>query len=182
MMPRTYILIGSHLALALVAGTLGWKLRDADYQAHLKKDARIEARAQQVTRELEGRLDRGTQAVREDVAVAQAHTEVVYRTVTKEVPVYVTRTQFEERVVAAGGLPAGFVWLHNQAASGSTAPLPPSTSPDAPTGLGMSDLAGVIAGNYAVCEDLRARDAAWTAWYERLLAEWPTSSPPSDKD
>lgn len=171
MSPR--LLIASHLAVALSAGFIGWKVRDADYQAHLKKEARVEVKAQQDTRKVEASNETLSQDHREKNAQAQQQVQVVYRTVTKEVPVYVTRTQFEEKVVAGGGLPAGFVWNYNQSASNSTAPFPTGLDPDTPTGLGMSALAGTTAGNFALCHSWRAELQQWHDWYNDLSAQWP---------
>lgn len=168
-----YLTLATHLSLALLAGFIGWKVRDADYQAHLKQEADAKVVAVEGVREAEARNEVITQDTREDVAQKQAQVQVVYRTVTKEIPVYVTQTKFEERVVADGGLPLGLVWSYNQSASNSTAPLPPGTDPDTPTGIGVSALAGTTAGNFAVCHSWREELQGWHAWYNRLEAEWP---------
>ena len=168
------------LAAVLLSSTLagygGWKLRDSDYQAHLKKDAQAERKAQEEARKLEGILEGTAQEVREEVSQAEQRTQIVYRTVIKEVPKYVTQTVFEERVVAGGGLPAGFVWLHNQSASNTEAPLPSGLDPDAPTGASMSDLASVLAGNYALCQSWRGEADGWRSWYARVKDQWPTTA------
>lgn len=161
-------------ALAAVSFTGGWKVRDADYQRHLRLDLKQVAAHEAAMRELEGRLEAQAEEARAEIEAAEAKTRVVYRTVTKEVPVYVTQTKFEERVVASGGLPAGFVWLHNNSAANSTAPFPSGLGPDTPTGLGMSDLAGTIAGNYALCYSYKAEAEGWRSWYDRLVKEWPS--------
>lgn len=163
------LLLGGAL-LAGTSGTVGWKLRDADYQRHLKRDAQAEAQWQKAVRLVEGEADRIVQETRASLAEKESSRETVYRTITKEIPTYVTRTEFAERVVASGGLPAGLVWLHNQAASGSTLPLPSGLSPDSPTGVDVPELATVLTGNYSVCTSWRNEAETWREWYAQQLA------------
>lgn len=170
-----YVLGGAALALSLGSGWAGWTIRDADYQAHLKKDARAAEQAQKDARQVELKLESGSQEVRDVVAQENVRTEIVYRTVTKEVPVYVTQTKFAQDVDAGGGLPAGLVWTYNRAASNSEAPIPPGLDPDAPTGTGVSTLATITAGNFALCYQWRAEAQGWRDWYEKLRADWPTA-------
>lgn len=158
----------------LTSGAIGWSLRDADYQAHLKKDAQAEAHAQVEARKVEAKQEAQAQSVREIVTQKQAEAQVVYRTITQEVPVYVTRTQFEDRVVAGGGLPAGLVWLYNQAASGTAAPLPSGLNPDSPTGVDVSTLASTTAGNFSLYHACKAEVEGWHTWYDNLAASWPS--------
>lgn len=166
-------LTGSLAALSLLfAGYGGWKLRDADYQRHLKKDAAAAALAQVQARATERRLETAAQEVREEVSAEKVRTEIVYRTVTKEVPVYVTQTQFARDVDARGGLPAGFVWNYNQSASNSTAPFPSGLDPDAPTEVGVSTLALTTAGNFKVCHDWRSEVEGWREWYRGVYLIW----------
>jgi hypothetical protein len=163
----------THLSVAAVAGTVGWQLRDRDYQAHLKEEAEDAVQVIRDVRDVEDRNEKVSQANREELSQKQQQVQVVYRTVTKEIPVYVTHTQFEERVVANGGLPLGFVWSYNQSVASATAPLPPGLNPDTPTGLGMSALAGNAAGNFAMCHAWRAELTQWHSWYNQLEASWP---------
>ena len=131
-MIRTQIAAVCLLVGCAASGFMGWKLRDADYQRHLRHDAAEVAQAEKETRRLEAANESLVQQVRENKAQADAKTQVVYRTIIQEVPKYVTQTQFEERVVASGGLPAGFVWNYNQGVANATAPFPSGLDPDAP--------------------------------------------------
>ena len=176
------LLIASHLALALAAGFIGWKVRDADYQAYLKKVERAAHKATKEVRRVEARNEGISQGNREALGIKQQQVQYVYRTVTKEVPVYVTQTVFEKRVLADGGLPAGLVWSYNQSVSNSTAPLPPGTNPDTPTGLGVSALASSTAGNFALCHTWRAELQQWHLWYNDLEAAWPVDRPKNPKE
>lgn len=67
-------------------------------------------------------------------------------TITKEFPVYVTAS-----ADSACAVTAGFVQLHDAAASGDPA-AGPAGDPDAPaTGTPLSAVAETVAGNYAIC-------------------------------
>ncbi|WP_164276504.1 hypothetical protein [Stenotrophomonas sp. B1-1] len=67
-------------------------------------------------------------------------------TVVKEVPVYVT-----QNADAACAVPAGFVQLHDAAATGQPA-AGVAGDPDAPAaGLALSTVARTVASNYALC-------------------------------
>lgn len=164
----TLLALGAAL-LASSSGFVGWKLRDSDYQAHLKRDAKQEAQWQKALRLVEGEADRIVTETRAKLDEKEVQRETVYRTITKEIPHYVTRTEFAERVVASGGLPAGLVWLHNQAASGSPVPLPSGLDPNAPTGVDVPELATVLTGNYSVCASYRNEAEAWREWYTLQL-------------
>lgn len=163
--------IGAGLILSLVSGAGGWKLRDADYQRHLKEDARAQAKAQQKVTERVLQKEAVSADVREDRDTKReanrSTTQIIYR----EVPKYVTRTVFEDRLVAAGGLPAGFVWSFNQSASGDTTPLPARLSPDTPTGVDLSTVATVTAGNAELYRSCKADLEAWGSWYAKLTAQ-----------
>lgn len=179
--PSISALAAGLLVSGACGGVVGWKLRDADYQRHLKQDAAAAAKA--TTKALEHR-DRGeaiSQSTREEKSRVDAQTRIVYQTIEKEVPRLVTETKIEKVVVAGGGLPAGFVWTFNNAASNSSAPFPTGTDRDAPTGVDLSDLARTTAGNFELYHHCAAEVAAWHDWYNRLKAEWPTPLPPSTK-
>lgn len=76
-------------------------------------------------------------------------------TIVKEVPIYVTAN-----ADAACAVPAGFVQLHDTAASGS-ATAGPAGDPDAPAaGVTLSAVAETVAGNYATCHATAAQVVA----------------------
>lgn len=74
------------------------------------------------------------------------------KTITKEIPVYVT-VESDARC----SVPAGFVWLHDAAAA--NVPLgEPAGDPDAPAaGVALSTVAETVAGNYGIAHELRAQ-------------------------
>jgi hypothetical protein len=122
------------------------------------QQSRINA-AQNATRDAESRVQvavgerdtarEETRLARENVRVVTQYVDrvqTVYlqgKTITKEIPVYVT-----PEADAACVIPAGFVRIHD-AAAGNTAPEPPAGDPDAPAaGLTLSAVAETVADNY----------------------------------
>ncbi|NEL64910.1 MAG: hypothetical protein G3W72_18335, partial [Xanthomonas perforans] len=72
-------------------------------------------------------------------------------TITREIPIYVT-----QKADAACAIPAGFVRLHDAAATGNPAG-PPAGDPDAPAaGITLSAIAGTVADNYTSCHGCSA--------------------------
>ncbi|CAG2092181.1 hypothetical protein XCY_003739 [Xanthomonas arboricola pv. juglandis] len=82
-------------------------------------------------------------------------------TITREIPIYVT-----QKADAACAIPAGFVRLHDAAASGQ--PAGPSTGdPDAPAaGITLSGIAGTVADNYTSCHATAAQLSALQDWID----------------
>lgn len=72
----------------------------------------------------------------------------VGKTITKEIPVYVT-AEADDRCT----VPSGFVSVHNAAAE--NVPLAvPAGDPDAPAaGIALSDVAETVSGNYGTCHE-----------------------------
>ncbi|CAH2708997.1 hypothetical protein NCPPB1935_14715 [Xanthomonas campestris pv. nigromaculans] len=80
-------------------------------------------------------------------------------TITREIPIYVT-----QKADAACAIPAGFVRLHDAAASGNPAG-PPAGDPDAPAvGITLSGIAGTVAYNYISCHATAAQLSALQDW------------------
>jgi hypothetical protein len=80
--------------------------------------------------------------------------EKIGRTITKEVPVYVTA-----KADAACTVPAGFVRVHDAAAQGVPLSGSAGAADEAPSGIAISTVAATVADNYADCranaEELR---------------------------
>ena len=75
---------------------------------------------------------------------------VAGKTITKEIPVYVTA-----QADAACTIPAGFVRIHDAAAA-NVAPEPAAGDPDAPAaGVTLSAVAETVADNYTTCHAIR---------------------------
>ncbi|CAQ43917.1 hypothetical protein V3O09_12200 [Stenotrophomonas maltophilia] len=84
-------------------------------------------------------------------------------TIVKEVPVYVTAT-----ADAACTVPAGFVHIHDAAASGHP-PTGPAGDPDAPAaGVTLSAVAETTAANYATCHATAAQVTGLQALVRQL--------------
>nr|MDN0209913.1 hypothetical protein [Xanthomonas arboricola pv. corylina] len=80
---------------------------------------------------------------------------------TREIPIYVT-----QKADAACAIPAGFVRLHDAAASGN--PAGPATGdPDAPAiGITLSAVAGTITDNYTSCHATAEQLSALQDWID----------------
>lgn len=170
--------IASSLIAGGLSGYAGWKLRDADYQKHLSQEANEAVKAQQVVRTVEATAETISQGTRESLASETQKAHTVYRTIVEKVPVYVTQSKAEARLVADGGLPAGFVWNFNQSASGDTTlPLPPGTDRDTPTGVDLSTLARVSAGNHTLYHECNIERGKWREWHKQQSKLWPVVIP-----
>lgn len=163
------IVIGA-ICLSAVSGLAGWKLRDADYQRHLKADAQAALTVSERARQTEGTNEETATDVGRQVEEAKTEIQIVTRTLIKEVPIHVTREADAHCVV-----PLGFVRLHDAAATGGPAPSYASgESPDQASGTDLSTVAGTVADNYGYARELEAQVTGWQDWYERVKADWPT--------
>lgn len=79
-------------------------------------------------------------------------------TITREVPIYVTKTDDSRCVVNAG-----FVRLHNAAAANEL-PSSASGANEAPTSVALSTVAETLAGNYGICHENAAQLEALQEW------------------
>ncbi|PPU42256.1 hypothetical protein [Xanthomonas arboricola] len=87
-------------------------------------------------------------------------------TITREIPIYVT-----QKADAACAIPAGFVRLHDAAASGQPAG-PPTADPDAPAaGITLSAIAGTVADNYTSCHATATQLSALQDWIDQHVPE-----------
>lgn len=81
--------------------------------------------------------------------------------ITREIPIYVT-----QKADAACAIPAGFVRLHDAAATGNPAG-PPAGDPDAPAaGITLSAVAATVADNYTSCHAATAQLSALQDWID----------------
>lgn len=129
----------------LIAGGV-WQQSRINTAQNATRDAQDRVRA------VEGERDTAreeTRLARENVRVVTKYVDrvqTVYvkgRTITKEIPVYVT-----PEADAACVVPAGFVRIHDAAAA-NTAPEPTTGDPDAPAaGVTLSAIAETVADNY----------------------------------
>lgn len=107
---------------------------------------------------------------RTDAKTAERVVEIrtVTRTLTKEIPVYVT-AEADRTVV----LPAGLIRLHDQAALGvSEVPADPGFLPDAPSGVAPSSLARTFVSNYGAAYEWREAALACRSWVSEQAANF----------
>lgn len=126
---------------------LGWKARDADWQAAI-------AEAKQDTVRVELKAEK---AVTPYVA-RRAELRPIYEYIEQEAPAYVT-----PETDARYPLPWGFVRLHDAAAEGRLPP-PPSLDDAEVSPVVLSDASRVIAGNYGVCNTAINQLTALQTW------------------
>jgi len=92
-----------------------------------------------------------------------AAARIVYRTLYREVPVYVPQT-----AVARCDVPLGFVRLLDAAALGVPAVPGSAGRPhDAPAGIGLDTVAGSVVDNYETCNAVRAQLSGLQDWVRR---------------
>jgi len=167
-----WLLGGSLVAASIASGYGGWKLRDADYQAYKAEVADQRIRWEKEIRKAEDEAQQVTQALIDQREQSNQEARVVFRDIIKEVPTYVTQTPQEKAIVANGGLPLGFVWNHNKAATGNNPQLPQSSGfdPARPTGVDLSTLARTLGVNYELCQEWKRDANTWREWHQRQEA------------
>lgn len=99
------------------------------------------------------------------VEAATTKERVVTQTLIREVVRYVPAA-----ADAACSVPAGFVRLHDQAATGVLSdPADAAGQPaDAPSGVALSAVGSTVAENYGACREDAERLKGWQAWYTGL--------------
>ena len=162
-----------YLAIALGAcgasGIVGWKVRDYDYQQHLKADAEALLKASERARNTEATNEQTSSIIGQRVEVEKERIRTVTQTIIKEVPVYVTNEADDRCTV-----PDGAVRLLDAAASGNPpAPYAPGESPDAPSGHDLSGVVSSVVNNYGYTHELEATVKGWQDWYAQVVKDWP---------
>lgn len=159
------------LTIALgAAGSLGYTIRDRDYQRHLKADAEASLKASEAVRKVEAKNEETSQEIGQEVEAAKESIRYVTRTIIKEVPTYVTQEAADRCVV-----PDGAVRLLDAAATGNTpVPYAPGESPDAASGIGLPEVVSTVVENYGYTRELEATVTGWQDWYKQVLKDWPT--------
>ncbi|WVK05077.1 hypothetical protein AB8807_05530 [Xanthomonas campestris pv. olitorii] len=148
------------ILLALIAVLVGgcvWQERRVS-TAHTERKQALEAKAAAIAERDSARAS--TKTVVEYVDRVQIVREAG-ATITREIPIYVT-----QKADAACAIPAGFVRLHDAAATGNPAG-PPTGDPDAPAaGITLSGIAGIVADNYTSCHATAAQLSALQDWID----------------
>lgn len=124
--------------------------------------------AQQVVAKTEKAAATITARTDQQATARQTEIRTVTRTLTREVPVYVT-VEADRRCDVS----AGFVSLHNQAAAGvPQVPRPAGLVLDAPSGVPLSAVADVVVGNYGTALEWRDAALACRAWAREQADNW----------
>jgi hypothetical protein len=131
-------------------------------------EAKRVAAATKIVKKVEKQAETITAKAEEKTAARLVEIRTVTKTLTKEIPVYVT-AQADRTVV----LPAGLIRLHDQAALGvSEIPDAPGFVPDAPSGVAPSDFARTIVGNYGTAYEWREAALACRSWVSEQAANF----------
>ncbi|MBB3923412.1 hypothetical protein [Xanthomonas arboricola] len=148
------------ILLALIAVLVGgcvWQERRVR-AAHTERKQALDAKAAAIAERDSARAS--TKTVVEYVDRVQIVREAG-ATITREIPIYVT-----QKADAACTIPAGFVRLHDAAATGH--PAGPATGdPDAPAaGITLSGIACTVADNYTSCHATATQLSALQDWID----------------
>ena len=152
-------------AIALSAAAVSWRVTASHYQGriHAIQDSAQAAYnvALAQARELTDLNNELTSAAGELEAARIEQHNIKTRTITKEVIKYV-----QSNYSGNCDLPAGWVRIHNAAATGRVPTAASATAvPDgAPSGVSDSDAIQAIANNYGTCNDVRGRLEALQSW------------------
>jgi len=131
-------------------------------------NAKLVAAAMKTVRKVEKGAEVITASTEAKTAERIVEIRTVTKTLTKEIPQYVT-VEVDRRT----DLPLGFVWLHDQAASGlSEIPGHPSQLPDAPSGIALSAATGTIIENYGTAYQWREAALACRSWVSEQAANF----------
>lgn len=166
-MSRIYGIVAALLVGVLLFG-LGWMARGDHVQ--------VEAAEKQNARLAEAFAQGQALGVVRDQVVTQYvdRVQVIEKkgaTIIKEVPVYVSA-----KADAACTVNAGFVRVHDFAASGQPLPAPAAASEAnaAPSGVALSTVAETVAGNYTSCQ----QNAEQLTQLQALLLQYQATGQP----
>ena len=149
---------GYLVAAAFLAGAVSaYKIMDWKQQAEEKREL-------QATLALQGEVFKVRTRVERRVfdRLVEVHTKG--EEVVREVPIIITK---EVEQACPGGLPRGFVRLHDAAVANRAAGGPSLTDAD-PAGVTIARGAETVAGNYAEYHVCREQVIGWNEYYNEL--------------
>lgn len=145
--PGRWLLYGG-LVLALVLGYMEW----AEHQREIGRNEMRDQYASQA-KTTDDKRAAVSAPIAEQNAKAVTQIRTIYKTITKEVPVYVPSDSCT--------LPSGFRVLHDAAANGEVPD--PASIPNAAT-VPAQDAATTVAENYGTCRETAQRLIDFQAW------------------
>ncbi|USQ97224.1 hypothetical protein [Caulobacter sp. RL271] len=170
---------GRLAALALLVAFVGWLACRHAYGVGVSDEraarAARDAKAAKVIAHVATAGKAITAEVSHDLEARRVEIRTVTKTLTKEVPVYVTVQSDRACIV-----PDGFVRLHDAAADGAALPGSASGSVEAPSGIPLSVVGETVVVNYGVAHEWLAEVIAWRAWYVRHADLWKQNIRPPD--
>lgn len=151
LIPLPYKLLALGLwSVFLVYG--GW------HEATIRQQAKERNTAIAYAEQIKIEQERGDKIALE-LDIEKTRQKVVYRTITKEVPNYVTPLSDSRCVI-----PVGFIWLHNDSAAGRL-PKASGDFADTPASVTLSTVGSTIADNYATCNEIKNQLNALIDWH-----------------
>ena len=170
MIPTPYLPIAGAVIVALTSaagGVIGYKVRDAAFQRHLKKDAEAVARISTASAKI-------SQTISTQLATKQGAIAALTQQLQDRTPIYVNaKAPCVNGPSGGADVTVGFARMHDYAARGVPAPADPGGAAlGAPAGVGMPALIGTVGGNYGLCHQWKAEVEAWREWYPRQKMVW----------
>jgi hypothetical protein len=169
-----YFKIAGAALLALAIGAASWWVTATYFRLQISGMEKQQALAITIAQDRAAHQQEDADKITHDadVANAEAHQKIVYRTQTiiQKVPEYVT-----PETDARFPLPCGFLRLHDAAASSvdpSAVSLPAGKSDFDKCDVTTSVAASAIAGNYGLALGWRADLNAWSNWYTNQKTNW----------
>lgn len=151
------------VGLLLLFGVQEARLHHA--KADLTALRKADAAAQALAVERQKASDAISASAKTETASQRAQIVTQTKTLIQKVRVYVPAAADAQCVI-----PAGFVQLHDLAASGLSSPA--SGSVEAASGVQLSTVLETVIGNYGVAYDWRAEALGWRSWYKAQAAAW----------
>ena len=116
------------------------------------------------------KTDAVTQEVGRQAAERIVEVREVFRTIDREIPIYVTKD-----ANARCDVPLGFVRLHDSAAAGAhtpTLPDPAAATHDSASGVELSAVTETVIENYGICHAEREKLRSLQAWITAQAEAW----------
>jgi hypothetical protein len=154
---------GVYIGLALACAGGLWWFGQHEFNRGMAHQIALEQAAGQ---KLAGRQVKIVHDLQVKYLPAEARIVTVTKTITKEIPKYVTVHDD-----AACPIPRGFVRLHDAAAEGTIPSGPTGTDAD-PSGVKLSAVASTVTENYGTCHLAFSRLCEWQDWYRQQSAAW----------
>lgn len=147
--------IGAVLLLLAAVVSFGYNLGASSVQGDWDAQKAVDLVAAATIKEKQAAI-----SIKVDEAAQKVITEtrIIYKTINREIPVYVTKN-----ADSACAINNGFVSLHDAAAK-AVIPSPPGDLNDAPAGITLSAATETVTDNYGTCNETRKQLIELQGW------------------